>query len=83
MLRFREEVFRTQPNAVYDEEDCRLQMYHMVILRSVHTLLLDYKFQGPYVLQLTDFHSGNIFVDDNWNITGTLTSSSSAHYLPA
>lgn len=72
MLRFREEAFRTQPNAVYDEEDCRLQMYHMVVLRAVHTLLVDYKFQGPYVLQLTDFHAGNIFVDEEWNITGII-----------
>lgn len=33
MIRFREEAFRAQPNAVNDEDDCHLQMLHMVLLR--------------------------------------------------
>ena len=28
--------------------------------------------QGPFRLQLTDFNAGNIFVGENWNITGLI-----------
>jgi hypothetical protein len=68
MLRFREEVFRAQPNAVNDEEDCRLQMLQMVLLRRMKAHFVDWHSRGPFVLQFTDFHASNIFVDDEWNI---------------
>ena len=72
MLRFREEAFRAQPNAVNDEEDCRLQMFHMILLRLWKTQFADCHSEGPFVLQLTDFHASNIFVDDEWNIVALI-----------
>ncbi|RMY93110.1 hypothetical protein D0862_09308 [Hortaea werneckii] len=72
MLRFREESFRAQPNAVNDEEDCRLQMFHMVLLRRMKAHFADRHYQGPFVLQFTDFHASNIFVDDEWNIVSLI-----------
>jgi hypothetical protein len=68
MLQFRENAFSAQPNAVNDEEDCRLQMLHMILLRRLKSHFVDQHFEGPFVLQFTDFHASNIFVDDQWNI---------------
>jgi hypothetical protein len=70
MLAFHDQRFLSQPNRVFNEEDCRGQM-------AVHTLLrtLSHKYikretrNGPFVLQFTDFHESNIFVDQEWNIT--------------
>ena len=68
MLKFREEAFSAQPNAVNDEEDCHLQMLHITMLRLLKSQFVDSHSEGPFVLQLTDLHSSNIFVDDDWNI---------------
>jgi hypothetical protein len=72
MLNFREEAFSTQPNAVYDEEDCHLQMLHITMLRLLKSQFVDSHSEGPFVLQLTDLHSSNIFVDDDWNIVAII-----------
>lgn len=72
MLKFREEAFRAQPNAVNDEEDCYLQMLHMILLRLLKPQFVDCHSEGPFVLQFTDFHASNIFVDDQWNITALI-----------
>lgn len=72
MIQFRDEAFRAQPNAVHDEEDCRLQMLHMVLLRLLKHHFIDSQSEGPFVLQFTDFHPSNIFVDDQWNIVALI-----------
>lgn len=72
MLRFREDAFRAQPNAVNDEEDCRLQMFQMVLLRRIKSHFVDRHYQGPFVLQFTDLHASNIFVDDEWNVVALI-----------
>lgn len=72
MLRFREEALRAQPNAVNDEEDCHLQMFHLVLLRLLKPQLVDCHSEGPFVLQLTDFNTSNIFVDEEWNIVALI-----------
>jgi hypothetical protein len=72
MLKLREEAFSTQPNAVYDEEDCHLQMLHITVLRLLKSQFVDSHSKGPFVLQLTDLHSSNIFVDDDWNIVAII-----------
>lgn len=68
VLRFREEAFRAQPNAVNDEEGCRLQMLQMVLLRRMKAHFVERHYEGPFVLQFTDSHASNIFVDDEWNV---------------
>ena len=72
MLKFREESFSTQPNAVNNEEDCHLQMLHITMLRLLKSQFVDSHSEGPFVLQLTDLHSSNIFVDDDWNIVAII-----------
>jgi hypothetical protein len=67
MLRFCEEAFSAQSNAVNDEEDCYLQMFHLMLLRRLKPHFVRHS-GGPFVLQFTDFHASNIFVDDQWNI---------------
>jgi hypothetical protein len=72
MLRFRDDAFRAQPNAVNDEEDCRLQMFQMVLLRRMKSHFVDRHYQGPFVLQFTDLHASNIFVDEEWNVVALI-----------
>jgi len=70
MLAFRDQVLRAQLNAVNDEDDCRLQMAHSVLLRALMPQVVDY--DAPFVLQFTDLHASNLFVDEAWNITGVI-----------
>jgi hypothetical protein len=35
----------------------------------MHRFILPERRNGPFLLQLTDFHQSNIFVDDDWNMT--------------
>jgi hypothetical protein len=72
MLKFREKAFSKQPNAVNDEEDCHLQMLHITMLRLLKSQFVDSHSEGPFVPQLTDLHSSNIFVDDDWNIVAII-----------
>lgn len=72
MLDFREAAFRAQPNAVHDEDDCLLQMFHFTLLRYLKGSLVDCNSEGPFVLQLTDVNSSNFFVDDEWNVVGLI-----------
>ncbi|SMY20491.1 unnamed protein product [Zymoseptoria tritici ST99CH_1A5] len=69
---FRANVFTNQPNAVHDKEDCRQQMAYMVLLRSIVPQIFNLQYSGPFFLQHEDLHTGNIFVDADWNITGII-----------
>lgn len=72
MLQFRKEAFLAQPNAVNDEEDCLSQMCHMVLLQRKKAHFIDRHYGGPFILQFTDFHAGNILVDEDWNIVAVI-----------
>ena len=72
MLKFRKGAFSAQPNAVNDEEDCHLQMLHITMLRLLKSQFVDSHSEGSFVLQLTDLHSSNIFVDNEWNIVAII-----------
>jgi hypothetical protein len=65
-----DQSFLCSRNAVYDEEDCRAQMAVRTAMRSVahHYLTRDFR-NGPFVLQFSDIHGSNIFVDEEWKIT--------------
>jgi hypothetical protein len=70
MLTFHNYRFLSQPYAVFDEEDCRGQMAVKTLLRTFsHYYIKPEHRNGPFILQLTDFHQSNIFVDREWNIT--------------
>lgn len=72
LLSFRMAAFRNNPNAIYDEDDCHLQMANMTLLQAVLPRLVDIKDKGLFLLQYTDLHARNIFVDDDWNVTGII-----------
>ncbi|POR34351.1 Uncharacterized protein TPAR_05431 [Tolypocladium paradoxum] len=73
MLTFHDHRFLSQPNAVYDEGDCRTQMAVKTLLRVVSQVYIKRELRnGPFLLQLTDFHASNILVDKQWNVTGLI-----------
>ncbi|KAL2174969.1 uncharacterized protein P884DRAFT_207378 [Thermothelomyces heterothallicus CBS 202.75] len=70
MITFHDQRFLSQPNAVNSEIDCRGQMAVMTLLRVFsHRFIKREHRYGPFLLQLTDLHASNIFVDDDWNVT--------------
>ncbi|PNY25627.1 Uncharacterized protein TCAP_04425 [Tolypocladium capitatum] len=70
MLSLHENRFLSNLNAVIDEYDCRTQMADQTFLRALsHNYIKRERRNGPFLLQLTDFHASNIFVDEDWNIT--------------
>ncbi|KKZ63886.1 hypothetical protein EMCG_01839 [[Emmonsia] crescens] len=58
-----------QKNAVFDEIDARSQAKDLLLMRA---LLPQFTYRhlrsGPFVMQFTDMHASNVFVDENWNI---------------
>jgi hypothetical protein len=70
MLTLHENSFLSNPNAVYDDDDCRGQMAARALLRMLSHYYIERKrCNGPFYLQFTDLHASNIFVDEQWNIT--------------
>ncbi|EEH09928.1 conserved hypothetical protein [Histoplasma capsulatum G186AR] len=58
-----------QRNAAYSEEDARAQAKDLVLMRaSLHKFTDRYLHNGPFIMQLTDMHASNIFIDKDWNI---------------
>lgn len=70
MLTFHDNRFLSNLNAVYDDDDCRGHMAVKTLLRALshHYIKREHR-NGPFILQLTDFHASNIFVDEEWNVT--------------
>ena len=72
-MTFHDHRFLSQPNAVFDENDCRAQMTVKTLLRVLSHRYIDRELRnGPFPLQLTDFHASNLFVDDEWNVTALI-----------
>ncbi|KAJ9365557.1 hypothetical protein C8Q69DRAFT_293717 [Paecilomyces variotii] len=60
---------RYQGNAVFSEDDARRQAVDLVLMRASLSQFTDRSLRdGPFVMHLTDMHSSNIFVDQDWNI---------------
>lgn len=60
---------RYQGNATFSENDARAQATDLVLMRSLlHQFTNRHLCDGPFVMQLTDMHSSNILVDEDWNI---------------
>ncbi|KAG6007740.1 hypothetical protein E4U21_005579 [Claviceps maximensis] len=69
MLSFHAGRLSTHPNVAMDGDDLRTEMAGQVGFRSVaRDFFHPDRREGPFVLQLDDFHISNIFVDDNWHI---------------
>lgn len=57
-------------HAVRDEDDALERIAMRTLLRALsHHFIVRDRQQGPFLLQLTDFHQSNIFVDDDWHVT--------------
>ncbi|KAK4158267.1 hypothetical protein C8A00DRAFT_28772 [Chaetomidium leptoderma] len=70
MLTFHDQRFLRQPNAIFSDGDCRGQMAVKALLRVfAHRYIRRERRHGPFLLQLTDLHASNVFVDDDWNVT--------------
>ena len=70
MLTLHDNQFLSDPNIAYDEADCRGNMAAKTLLRAIsHLYIKRANRNGPYLLQLTDLHASNIFVDEMWNVT--------------
>lgn len=70
MLTFHDNRFLCQPNAAFTENDCRGQMAVKTVLRALsHRYIKREYSQGPFLLQSTDMHQSNVFVDQEWNVT--------------
>ncbi|KAK2756955.1 hypothetical protein FQN54_004923 [Arachnomyces sp. PD_36] len=60
---------RYQANSAFDSEDARAQAAHLVLMRALLHKFTDRSLRdGPFVMQLTDLHASNVFVDKNWNV---------------
>ncbi len=59
-----------EPHSVRDSDDAQERMTIRTMLRTVaHRFVLPERRNGPFMLQLTDFHQSNIMVDEEWNVT--------------
>ena len=73
MLTLHDNYLLHQPHAVRDVDDARERFTIRTLLRAVsHHFINAFWRNGPYLLQLTDFHQSNIFVDDEWNVTAMI-----------
>lgn len=73
MITFHDKRFLEDPTAAFHELDCQKQMFTKSFLRAVaHHFLCQERRYGPFVLQFTDLHQSNIFVDEDGNVTAIL-----------
>ncbi|KKZ64632.1 hypothetical protein EMCG_09461 [[Emmonsia] crescens] len=58
-----------QENAVYSSKDARDQATDLVLMKALlHTFTDQSLCDSPFIMQLTDMHASNIFVNEDWNI---------------
>nr|KMM72061.1 hypothetical protein CPAG_08360 [Coccidioides posadasii RMSCC 3488] len=58
-----------QGNAAVHEIDARSQAKDLVLMKALlHQFTNRHVCEGPFVMQLTNMHSSNIPVDEDWNI---------------
>jgi hypothetical protein len=70
ILRFHDNRFRYQPNAVNNLGDCAYQLSILSAMRTIFPSMFDRGFRrDPFVFAFTDLHQSNIFVDAEWQIT--------------
>ncbi|KAL2168430.1 hypothetical protein VTG60DRAFT_7291 [Thermothelomyces hinnuleus] len=70
MLTLHDNYFLHYRHAVRNDRDARERITIRTLQRAVmHHFIPSHRRNGPFLLQLTDIHQSNIFVDDDWNIT--------------
>ncbi|KAL8367268.1 hypothetical protein RB599_010318 [Gaeumannomyces hyphopodioides] len=70
MLTFHDRSFLNNTSAAHSETVCQMHMAVKTTLRALaHQYIRHESRDGPFVLQHTDLSLGNVFVDDDWNVT--------------
>ncbi len=70
LITCQDNMFLSNPNIAYDDEDCRGHMAARSLTRLLlHRFTKRERRYGPFALQLTDVNRSNIYVDRDWNIT--------------
>ncbi|KAF4987525.1 hypothetical protein FDECE_15401 [Fusarium decemcellulare] len=71
LIACQDNLIRYQPNSIHEEGDGEKQLAALTAMRALLPKFTDRQFRtGPFVFSLTDIQRGNIFVDEDWNITG-------------
>ncbi|KAF4436595.1 Aminoglycoside phosphotransferase [Fusarium austroafricanum] len=64
---------RHQPNSIHHQNDGEQQLAALTAMRALLPKFMDSRFrEGPFVYSLTDLHQSNVFVDQDWHITGLI-----------
>jgi len=70
LITCQDNMFLSDPNAAYDDEDCRGHMAARSLARLLsHRFIKREHRYGPFPLQLTDVNQSNIYVDKDWNVS--------------
>lgn len=74
MLSYQDNRMRHQMNSMFSKAD---GIFQLAVLTALRTMVPRFWNQqqsreGPFVFSFNDMHQGNIFVDDNWNITSLI-----------
>ncbi|KAK4146361.1 uncharacterized protein C8A04DRAFT_25871 [Dichotomopilus funicola] len=70
MLTLHDNYFLHYAHAIRDDEEARERITIRTLLRTVmHHFMIPERQNGPFLLQPTDLHQSNIFVDEEWNVT--------------
>ncbi|KAL8420339.1 hypothetical protein RB594_003211 [Gaeumannomyces avenae] len=70
MLTFHDESFLNNESAADSEETCQMHMAVKTTLRALaHRYTRHESRNGPFVLQHTDLNKGNVFADNEGNVT--------------
>jgi hypothetical protein len=70
LLAYQDARMEHQPNSILDRDDGVSQLSALVGLRALFPKLFNaHLSRGHFVMNFTDMHQSNIFVDKDWNIT--------------
>ncbi|KAK3315789.1 hypothetical protein B0H66DRAFT_575943 [Apodospora peruviana] len=70
LITCQDNMFLSDPNAAFDDEDCRGHMAARSLVRLLSHRFINREHRyGLFPLQLTDVNRSNIYVDKDWNIT--------------
>lgn len=73
LLACQDNRIRHQPNSIHYEADGEKQLAALTAMRALLPKYTDVEYrEGPFVYSLTDLDQRNIFVDDDWNVTGLI-----------
>ncbi|OAA63280.1 hypothetical protein SPI_03443 [Niveomyces insectorum RCEF 264] len=70
MIALHDSAFLAAPNATKNKDDYEQQMSVRTFLRAVSDRFISPERHSPFSLWMSDDNTSNIYVDDNWNITG-------------